>query len=185
MKKLLEISPLIIAGLVVLVVVTLFATGAFDAPEETQITSSTLIEVLNAEKLTAARYIQHGIAKSYVEDQNIQYILYYAVVEAYVQLSDIMFEIDNETKIVTMILPEKLEIYVELLQDEEHEFEYHPKDAGNWTGKDVRTVCETDARQKAEVNTELLRRARDSIIRTISVLLSPILSANGYTLVAQ
>lgn len=84
-----------------------------------------------------------------------------------------------------MIIPEKFDFDVELLEDEEHQFYYYPENQADWTGRDVSYICETDAKQKAETNTELITKARESLLNTIEALLNPILSNNGYKIVSD
>lgn len=181
MKKLLELSPLIVAVIIIATLIGLFAMGAFDVPEETIITSSTLTEVIQTAKLTTAKYVQHGIAKAHIAGKQDGYVLYYAIVKPNVNLAEITYEIDHEAKKVTVIVPDKFSFDVELLEDEDHKFYYYPKDQADWTGRDVSYICETDAKQKAEANKELIEKARESLINTIEALLDPILSRNEYS----
>lgn len=185
MKKLLELSPLIVAVIIIATLIGLFAMGAFDVPEETIITSSTLTEVIQTAKLTTAKYVQHGIAKAHIAGKQDGYVLYYAIVKPNVNLAEITYDIDHEAKEVTVIIPEKFTFDVELLEDAEHQFYYYPKNQDDWTGRDVSYICETDAKQKAEANAELIAKARESLINTIEALLNPILSRNGYTFTVE
>lgn len=184
-KKLLESSPLIVTAIIILVVIGLFAIGAFDKPKETQITSSTLNDVVETSKLTTAKYVQHGIAKAHIDGKGEGYVLYYAIVKPNINIKEIDYEIDHDKKQVTVIIPEKFDFDVELLEDEEHQFYYYPENQSDWTGRDVSYICETDAKQKAETNTELITKARESLLNTIEALLNPILSNNGYKIVSD
>ena len=182
MKKLVEWSPLIVALVIVSIFACLFALGAFDVPEETTITSSTLTEVIRTAKLTTAKYVQHGIARAYAVGKEEGYILYYAIVKPNVELLEIKHDINEETKEVIVEIPETFTFDVELLEDENHKFYYYPKDPKKWTGRDVSYYCETDAKKKAEENRELNAKARESLVNTIRELLNPILRKNGYEL---
>lgn len=181
MKKLIEFSPLIVAVIIIATLIGLFAMGAFDVPAETIITSSTLTEVIQTAKLTTAQYVQHGIAKAHIEGKQDGYLLYYAIVKPNVNLAEITYDIDHKAKEVTVTIPEKFTFDVELLEDAEHQFYYHPKDKDDWTGRDVSYICEVDAKQKAEANVELITKARESLINTIEALLNPILSRSEYS----
>ena len=185
MKKLIELSPLIVAIVVIISLLCLFLAGAFDAPQKTTITSSTLTEVIKTAKLTTAKYIQHGIAKAQIEGKESGYVLYYAIVRPNVDLAEITYEIDDDKKIVTVVLPEKFTFDVELLEDESHPYYYHPVDPKNWTGKDVSFICKTDAKKKAEGNLQLIQEARQSLINTIKTLLEPLLEQHNYTFAYQ
>ena len=78
-----------------------------------------------------------------------------------------------------------VEFDVELLEDADHQFYYYPDDKDDWTGRDVSYICEIDAKQKAEANAELLKKARENLINTMEALLNPILNRNGYTFVVE
>lgn len=182
MKKLLEISPFIAVGLIIVILVGLFALGVFDKPQETLITTSALTEVIQTAKLSTAQYVQHGIAKAHIEDKGDGYVLYYAIVKPNVNLEDITYEIDHNAKEVLVTLPKEFTFDVTLLQDDAHPLRLHPKDPKNWTGKDVMYICKTDAKEKAEANTELVNMATENLKKTIDKLLEPILSRNEYTL---
>lgn len=184
-KKLLEFSPFVITAIVISVIIALFTMGAFDKPKEIQITSSTLKEVVETSKLTTAKYVQYGIAKAHIDGKEDGYILYYAVVKPNINLKEIDYKIDHDKKEVTIIIPKEFTFDVVLLEDEEHQFYYYPEDKSDWTGRDVSYICETDAKQKAKANTELITKARESLLNTIEALLNPILSNNGYKIVAD
>lgn len=182
MKKIIELSPLIAAAVVIAIMIGMFALGVFDNPEVNIVNSSTITEVIRTAKLTTAKYVQHGIAKSHIEGKADGYILYYAIVRPNVNLEEITYEIDDGTKKVTVRIPEKFAFHIELLEDENHQFCYYPKSQADWTGRDVFYICETDAKQKAEANVELVEKARESLENTIKALLEPILIRSGYTL---
>ncbi|MBQ6997675.1 MAG: DUF4230 domain-containing protein [Oscillospiraceae bacterium] len=183
MKKIIQNLPLIVFAAVLVLMIVLFATGAFDAPKETLITTSTLTEVIKTAKLSTAKYVQHGVAKAHIEGTKDGYVLYYAVVKPNINLEDIDYEIDDNSKVVTVILPDKFSFEIELLQDEEHKFYYYPDEKDDWTGKDVTYICKTDARAKAEANAELITSARKNLENTIKSLLDPLLASDEWTLV--
>ena len=182
MKKLLKLLP-IIAGAILLVVLIMLFSGAFDAPKEVTITSSTLTEVIKTAKLTTAKYIQNGIAKAHIDGKTDGYILYYAIVKANVDFEAIKHEVDEESKTVTVTLPDKISFDVELLSDEDHKWYYYPDNKKDWTGKDAIYICTTDAKNKAEKNDDLIQKAHGSLKGTLKALLEPLLSKNGYQLV--
>ena len=184
-KTLLEISPLIAVITIIAILAGLFALGAFDVPAETIITSATLTEAIQTAKLTTAKYIQHGIDKAHIEGKADGYVLYYAIVKPNVDFSEITYKIEHEQKTVVVTLPEKFSFDVELLEDDEHKFYYHPDNKDDWTGKDVSYICKTDAKQKAEANAELIRKAREGLVSTIKTLLDPMLSTCGYNFVVE
>ena len=181
-KKLLELSPLIVAAVIIATIIGLFSIGAFSNPEENLITSSTIKEVIQTAKLSTAKYVQHGIAKAHIDGKSDGYVLYYAIVKPQVDLAEITYDINTESQEVIVTIPNKFTFDVELLEDENHKFYYYPKEQSDWTGKDTSYICKTDAKQKAEANAELTKKARESLINTIETLLEPLLSESGYTL---
>ena len=182
MKKLVEFSPLIITAVILALLLGSFSAGVFDAPKKMEITSSTLIEIVETAKLSTANFIQHGIAKSIIVGKDDCLILYYATVRPNIDFSEIDFKIDPNAKTVTVVLPEKLEFDVDLIQDENHKFHYYPN-ANDRTLKEIEYICKKDAKEKAEANTALLTAAHESLSNTLTALLEPLLNANEYTLV--
>lgn len=179
-KKLIDLSPLIVAVIIIATIISLFALGIFNQPAETAITSSTLTEVIETAKLTTAKYVQHGIAKAHIEGKTDGFVLYYATVKPSADLTEITYNIDHNKKEVTVFIPNKFSFDVELLEDENHPFYYYPKNQDDWSGKDVRYICEAHAKQQAEENTVLMGKARENLVNTIEALLDPILSQNEY-----
>lgn len=183
MKKLLKISPFV-AGTITVILIVLILVGVFDKPKEVTVTSSTLTEVIKTAKLTTAKYIQNGIAKAHIEGKEDGFIMYYAIVRANVDFEAIKHQVDEERKTVTVMLPEKISFDVELLSDEDtHKWYYYPDNKKDWTGKDAIYICNTDAKNKAEKNDDLIKKARESLEDTLKTLLEPLLSKNGYQLV--
>lgn len=180
-KKIKDLSPLIVAVIIVMTLIVLFATGAFDKPKETTITSSTLEEVIKTAELSTAKYVQHGIAKAHIDGKEDTYILYYATVKPKINFEDIKYEIDEDSMKIIVTVPKTFTFVVELLDDEEHNFYYYPKKPDGWTIKEVKYVCATHAKQKADENDVLLETARESLENTIETLLSPLVSSHGYT----
>ena len=182
MRKLLKLLPVIVGAILIVVLIMLFS-GAFDAPKEVTITSSTLTEVIKTAKLTTAKYIQNGIAKAHIEGKEDGFIMYYAIVKANVDFETIKHEVDEDSKTVIVTLPEKISFDVELLSDEEtHKWYYYPDNKKDWTGKDAIYICTTDAKNKAEKNDDLIEKAYESLEDTLKTLLEPLLSKNGYQL---
>ena len=185
MKKITAYIPFIAAGAIIALLLGLFAAGTFDPPKRTTITTSTLTEMVETDKLTTAKYIHHGIARAKIADKKGGYVLYYAIVKPNIELSEIQYMVDDEAKTVTVILPE-FDLDVELIEDDnEHKFYYHPSNMSEWTATDVSNICKFDAQQKARDNKELMDLARESVEDAITALLDPILVANEYTLVIQ
>ena len=181
-KKLVEFSPLIVALVIIATIIGLFSAGVFDNPEETLITSSTLTEAIETAKLATAKYVQNGIAKVHIDGKGDGYVLYYAVVKPNINLEEITYDISEEKQEIIIIIPDKFTFDVEVLEDDNHKIYYYPKEDSGWTAKDTLYICETDAKQKAETNTELVQKAKESLTNTIEALLKPLLNESGYTI---
>ena len=87
----------------------------------------------------------------------------------------------EEKQEIIVIIPNKFTFDVEILNDEDHNYSFYPKES-KWTAKDALYICETDAKQKAEENTELIKKAQESLTNTIEVLMKPLLNESGYTI---
>lgn len=187
MKKLFEFSPVIIAVVISAVLMGMLVGGMFNKPKETTINSSAIMESIKTAKLSTAKYIQHGIAKAHIEGQEDVYILYYATVKPNIDLDDIKYDINHDLKELNVTIPEKFSFDVELWEDEEHQYYFFPKnpDAKKLTSKKVSYICETDAKQRAEENTDLIKIARESLINTLEQLLSPIVGETGYEIIIK
>ena len=185
MKKIIEISPFIVAAIIIICLLVLTLTGQFDPQKETTLTTSALTEMVKTATLSTAEHIQHGIAKVFIEGKGDGYILYYAIVKPTVNFSDIEFEIDHDTKTVIAKLPKQFSYDVELLEDDQHKFRFYPYDKDVFTAKDIEYSCEIDAINKAKNNKELNVVARQSLESTVEMLLDPIISINEYSLVLE
>ena len=184
MKRSFEIIPFFVVAIIIAILIGLFSAGAFDDAKKTEITSATLIEVIDTAKLSTAKFIQHGIAKSIITGKDDCFILYYATVRLNVDFTEISFDIDNDAKTVKAILPKEFGFDVDLFKDEEHKFRYYP-DSGDRTLKEIEYICKKDAKEKAEANSALINTAKESLKNTVKALLEPILSTNGYTFIDE
>lgn len=185
MKKLIEIAPFIAVAVIIAILLGIVAANGFGKPAKKEISSTTLVEVLPADKLATARYMQNGVAKAYIEGKGTVYIMYYATVAPVVNVSDIQFDIDHRKETVTVILPENFDFDVTPWVDDTHTYHYYPRDAKDYTGKEILTICEQHAKEAAAQNQELIDSARTNLIKTISILLDPVMDNSGYRLIVQ
>ena len=179
-KKLIELSPLIVVALVAIYLFSVAFHNISSEPEKVLITSSTLKETVNTANLATAKYIQNGICKAYIPDTFDGYVMYYATVRLNVDFAKIDFIIDDVAKTVTPIIPE-FSFDVEL--DKERMY-FYPND-DDLTAKEVLYLCEIDAVEKANDNSELKRVAHENLIKTIEALVLPLLGTDGYTFVTN
>ena len=182
MKKIKDFSPYFFLVLAIAVCIAIFFPKNPEKPKETNITSATLTEIVKTSKLTTAKFIQNGIANVHIEGKKDGMVLYYAYVRPNIDFDDINYEISNEEKKVTVILPKNFSFDVEMLNEGDHKFYYYPQGTDQWSVKEVRFICETHAKQAAENNTELIKKANESLQKSIRSLLKPVLDVNGYTI---
>lgn len=183
MKKLFAFSPLIITIFIIVVFSVMISLGVFDEPTEKDLTSHTLVEIVKTSKLTTAKYIHNGIA-NYQKDGEKGQILYYAYVKPTIDFSKIEFNLDHEKKIVIVTLPSEFTYEVELLNDsEEYKRYYHPRGSkSNIHNKEADYFCKEDAKMEAESNSELNKKARESLEKAVSTILKPLLDSHNYSI---
>lgn len=177
-----EFSPFVAVALIIVLLIIMLRPVSQKDADKVIITSSTLTEVLAVSDLSSAKYIHNGIAQATIEGKFDGYILYYAIVKPNIDFSAISFEIDDKAKTVKPIIPEEFNFEVEIL--EEKGFRASPS-KNKLTAKDIFYICEKDAQDKAQQNTELMRVARANLGNTIKALLDPLLRTNGYTIILE
>lgn len=168
--KVLVAVTMIILGVVVFGVILPLALDN----DETQYTSdATLKSAVDIGKLEVVDYTYKGIAEKtsqFLWTENVDYrVKYEAHVRASYDMSAIDFRVDNESKVVTVLLPD-LEISEPVLN--ETEFGYLPENA-TADIKDVIALCKEDVAN--EFNSEGLRtEALESVRETVEALIGPL-----------
>ena len=155
-RKIVLGSPFIILILLIVLIISLKGSSIFQKGEESTVSSAMLTQVTDASELSSAQFTYNGI-----------------------DMKDISFEIDNEKKTVTPVLPE---IKINSCTVDEEKLSFIPE---NTTAdlKDVLNACEEDAETEASQSLQLMRSARENLKDIVEALIYPILNANGYTVV--
>ena len=146
------------------------------------ITASTLTDVVDIAELSTAEFTYTGIAEAYkdAEHKNLLcHIRYTAVVKAGITMSDIVFEVDHDSKTVTATLPKiKLTAYIA----DESKLSLMPSNP-DINLHDLIAVCEQDAQGEALASSELLSSAEENIKSIVNALLYPVLVSHQYALI--
>ena len=96
-------------------------------------------------------------------------------------MEDVTFEIQEEEKTVTPVLPE---ITVQIATLDEDSISYIPKNP-DVPLKDMLILCKEDAVREAGESEKLYETAEENLKMVMEALLSPVLENAGYTLVWQ
>lgn len=181
MKKKIIVAILIIA--VTVVGINLIGPTAMNKiGKENVITLSQLEKAIDINELSTAKFVYNGVAEKYKEDKPEEvecHIAYNANVKVGIQMEDVKFEIDEEKKTVTPILPD---ITVNIATIDEEEISYMPKNP-DISLKEVITLCKEDAMNEANNSDKLYQTAEENHRAVIEALLSPILDDAGYSIV--
>ena len=109
------------------------------------------------------------------------YIAYNASVKVGIQMEDVTFEIQEEEKTVTPVLPD---ITVQIATLDENSLSYIPKNP-DVPLKDMLILCKEDAIREAGESEKLYETAEENLKMVMEALLSPVLENAGYSLVWQ
>lgn len=180
MKKKIILALAVIA--IVLAAGGIFAPKLLSRLDKDQVlTSSQLEKAIDIDQLSTAEFVYNGVAekKDANDAEKVQcYIAYHANVKVGIQMEDVTFTIDEETKNVHPILPE---ITVTIASLDEDAISYIPKNP-DITLKEVITLCKEDAVREASESEKLYQTAEENLRAVIEALLSPILNSRGYTI---
>lgn len=170
---------IIIVGLVI--VGGVFGANLLANPGSTQIiTSSTLERLVNISKLSTAEFVYNGIADKINDDGSTAYHVYYASsVRASIDMGDIDFDIDEEARTVTPILPD---IVIDDPVLDETSLELMPRNP-NSSLPELISLCKQDALTEVKSDGQIYETAQENLRSTIEALLNPLLEQSGYTLV--
>lgn len=171
---------------VIIIVVLAVAGGLFSAsllanPGSTQIiTSSTLERLVNISKLSTAEFVYNGIADKINDDGSTAYHVYYASsVRASIDMGEIDFDIDEEARTVTPILPN---ITIDDPVLDETSLQLMPRNP-NSSLPELISLCKQDALTEVKSDGQIYATAQENLRSTIEALLNPLLEQSGYTLV--
>lgn len=172
----------------VVIVVIFLAAGSLFGPtvinkigKDNVITSAQLENAIDISQLSTAEFVYNGIAEKYDDDEPGEvecYISYNANVKVGIQMEDVKFDIDEEQKTVTPILPE---ITVNIATLDEKALSYIPKNP-DVSLKEIIILCKEDAMSEANHSEKLYQTAEENLKSVIEALLSPILDHAGYSI---
>lgn len=141
-----------------------------------------MIDAIDIDELSTAEFSYKGIATVYKNDNRTDIkcrVCYSAVVKAGINMHDVRFDVDEDNKTITAILPEiELRVYI----NDEEPMALLPSDA-NVEIDILRKCSKEDAETEARNSTDLLDAAQTNLRSTIEGLLFPITKSQGYTLV--
>lgn len=138
------------------------------------VTSSQLQEVVSVSKLSTANFIYNGIAEKTDENGNVSYRVYYeSTVRAGIDMSKITFDIDEENKTVTPLLPE---ITIDEPVIDDTSLEYMPLNPSAEI-KDVIAICKQDAETEIRETGQIQKTAKENLKTTIEALTVPLLDS--------
>ena len=176
--------PVIAAGAAVLAACLVLPAVISRIEKEDVITSAQLEKAIDISQLSTAEFVYNGIAEKYNEKHPERvdcYIAYNASVKVGIQMEDVTFEIQEEEKTVTPVLPE---ITVQIATLDEDSLSYIPKNP-DVPLKDMLILCKEDAVREAGESEKLYETAEENLKMVMEALLSPVLENAGYTLVWQ
>lgn len=184
------INPRMIAVLVfsvgvVIMSITLltrFSSSGLAEGEKEILTSSTLIEAINISELSTAEFTYNGIAQKFKDESNdklLYSIRYNAVVKAGIDMTKVKFDIDDEKKTISPVLPE-IKITAAIVGNKKLDF--IPDDT-DIVLKKAMALCEEDALTEATESGELYEIAEGNLKATIEALTYPLVHSQGYDIV--
>ena len=185
MKKLLHALPgflLLVFGTVAIIFSSVHRFGVFSNPEKaTIISSSALREVIDISELSAAEFKYRGIANVYTDSTLTKVrcrICYDAVIKASIDMQEVEFYVNTDTKTVIAVLPP---IKIKATIIDEQNMSILPSNAKVRLDRMLKYSKE-DAETEAKNNENLISTAMDNLQTTIEGLLLPILKPQGYIL---
>ena len=168
-----------ILSAICLVFVVIFALSGC-SKGKTIVTESTLEKAVEVSDLSVAEYNYNGIYEHFKDDSDkVDYrIKYDATVKVGINMGEIKFTIDEESKTVTPILPE-LTINDVIVDTES--LGYMPENA-KVEVKDALKYCKQDVQKEAGESEQLNEVATENLRSVIEALIKPLLDTAGYTI---
>ncbi len=150
----------------------------FIMPEPKVEITTRLKDAVEISELSTAEFHYQGIAQMRDnKDKKDIYICYDSTVKVGIDVAQISFLENEETKVVTAILPELKTLSVTV----DSQPEYLPKDP-DINVADALEACKKDAQDAADSSLELKRAAIENLKSTVEALTKPVLDAEGYAL---
>lgn len=139
------------------------------------ISEMTLNEVFDISELSTAYYTYNAIAKAYEEDGTTvkYYVSYEGKVKAGIDFSEIEFEINDEEKLITIIVPD-VEIMETIVDPGTLEYIFKNKKSETETvHQEAFKICEEDLNARIDKEEELLTLADKNTTAIVEALVTP------------
>lgn len=171
---------LLVVCLLSSIVVFVIRTSQNSQVPSSIVTQAELEKTVSVSKLATSKCVYRGVATKMSDDgSKVLYHVYYeSSVEATVNIEDISFDIDEESKTVYPILPSPT---IERPVVDTSSIEFFEKDASG-DMKDAIALCKQDAMNQVENNTAIKDRAERNLRSTVEALTKPLLEHDGYQL---
>lgn len=142
------------------------------------ITVSTLEKIINVKELSTFTAVYNGITSVGGTENDKEpdyYVSYEARVKAGIAMDDVQMAVDNNSKVITITLPEVkiTEINVDI-SSLDFIF-YNPKANTATVTQEAYKACEEDVKAEAETQEAILTLARQNAVNIIKALTSPII----------
>lgn len=186
MKKILNLLLSIRLWGIVAAVLAVFSMmrlfGFFDEGKKTIVSRSTLQDAVKVAELSTAQYTYNGIAEVYRDESQEKVkcrILYNSTVKAGIDFEKVDFNVDEENKTVTVILPE-IEILANTVT--ENELSFIPANS-KIDLPEALSACKEDAEREAKASSALMESAEKNSKSAVEAIILPFLEQEGYQLV--
>ena len=154
------------------------------------ITVSTLEKIINVSKLSTFTAVYNGIAVVHNEnkpDEIDYYVSYEAKVDAGINFKDIAIQVDNEEKIISVLIPD---VYITDVNVDISTLDYifiNNKANTTTVTQTAFKACEADVKNESMKQDAIFELANQSAINILNALINPILSQmdDEYTLIIE
>ena len=182
--------PLVIGAAILALLITggvLFQAANRAEPEAEVITVSTLERIVNVSELSTFTAVYNGVAEVFNEkkpDKIDYYVAYEARVKAGLDFEQIAISVDNESKEITITLPEIHITDIEVdISSMDFIFINEKANTSSVTGQAFK-ACEADVQQESEQQTAIYERAKQNAVNVLTALVDPLIEQldDAYTL---
>lgn len=141
----------------------------------TTISKSSLEEVLEISELSTVDYAYNAVARAYEEDGETPkyYVAYDGTVTAGIDFSKIVIDIDEDTKMITLTLPES-EIQNTTVDFGSMDYIFENKKYETETiSQEAYELCRADLAERAAKEKDLLALAQENAVTAVEALVNP------------
>lgn len=194
-QKIINVAILAVISLSIVAGVYLSIThSGREGKDQSVVTKTTLMEVLEISELSTITYTYNGIVPGYdtlntTENRELSYyVSYEGTVKAGIDFSKIDIEIGEENKEIKVTLP-KVKILDTIVDESSLEY-IHKKSQSDSKGQNYKIafqLCSEDLRKKTEGDKTLLELAKSNAESAVTALLEPWIEQmeEGYHIVVE